>query len=225
MKFITALTLLILGSSALTPVSAAQFTRGPHDYLYVTGSIGEGDDARFAAALDDSVRTVSLTSSGGRLAEAMAIGRLVRAHKLDTEVPISCASSCALIWASGVKRTAVGRVAMHCPIAGELQCLPSARASMIAYLREMNAPSVMVQYQEAAGSTSALYVEPEKLAQMEPPPNEEPYDAPPRPRRYVRPPAYHGPAYPPPLAPGFIELPGGRIVPCALMWVGLPICI
>jgi hypothetical protein len=62
---------------------------------------------------------------------------------------------------------------------------------------------------------------------VEPPPVEE-YEPVPPPRRRPPPPVYGPPPYPfgpPPVAPGFIELPGGRIVPCALMIIGLPFCI
>src|SRR5205807_9655149 len=45
----------------------------------------------------------------------------------------------------------------------------------------------------------------------------------PPPRRY--PPAAPYPSGPPPVAPGFIELPGARIAPCGLMTVGPPPCI
>src|SRR5262249_28583042 len=110
------LALALLTASALTPAVAAQFTRDGNGHLFVTGPIDQGDDERFAAVLDGDVTTVSLTSNGGRVLEAVAIGRLIRARGLNTEVPISCVSACALVWAGGVKRTAVGRVAMHCPI-------------------------------------------------------------------------------------------------------------
>jgi hypothetical protein len=104
-----------------------------------TGPIYAGDDKTFAAALDDDVTTLSLTSYGGSVNAAMNIGRLVRARKLNTEAPVFCVSSCALIWAAGSKRTATGRLVMHCPIAGEFRCLPAVRADMITYLKEMHA--------------------------------------------------------------------------------------
>jgi hypothetical protein len=189
------LAIALLAATALTPASAAQFTHGPDGYLYMTGSIDEGDGARFAAALDGDVKVVALTSTGGRVYEAMAIGRIVRERGLNTEVPVSCVSSCALVWAAGIKRTAAGRVAMHCPIQSQSQpqCMPAVRAEMIDFLREMRAPNAMIEYQQAAGSTSALDVEPEKLVAAD---YVEPDEPPPPPRRPR--PRYYGPPPPPP---------------------------
>jgi hypothetical protein len=215
----------LLTATALTPVSAAQFTHGPDGRLFMTGVVSEGDDARFAAALDDSVRTISLTSTGGRVYEAMAIGRIVRERGLNTEVPVSCVSSCALVWAAGIKRTAAGRVAMHCPIQSQSQpqCVPAVRAEMIGYLKEMRAPAAMIEYQEAAGSTSALFIESEKLVTADYVEPDEP--PPPPPPRHPRPRYYGPPPYPPPPPPGWLVTPSGQLMPCALTLVGLPICI
>src|SRR5262245_20822458 len=68
-----------------------------------------------------------------------------------------------------------------------------------------------VEYQQAAGSSSVLYVEPEKLLVADEGVIEEP---PPPPRRLPPPP-------PPP--PGWLYGPDGRLIPCALGLFG--ICI
>jgi len=130
----------------------------------LTGTIQPDDDAKFAAAMDDGVRLVVLGSTGGRVGEAMKIGRLIRRRHLDTAVPSSCMSACALIWAGGVRRSVDGRLAMHCPtFPGELQCYAPTRQVMVDYLKEMGAPTAVVELQEAAGSTSSLWVEPAQL--------------------------------------------------------------
>jgi len=241
MKLVVSLSALILGASsalpAAPPATAATIVRNG-DRIVLTGQITAFDDIKFRAALDDNVKTVILGSDGGYVAEAMEIGRIIRQRQLDTAVPSNCASACALIWAGGVKRTVDGRLAMHCPtFPGELQCYAPTRRMMIAYLREMGAPIAVVELQEAAGSTSPLWVEPAQLLTeaahpvadasdyATPPSNEEYAPPPPRPRRYVRPPPPYPPYGPPPVAPGFIELPGGRIAPCALMIIGLPVCL
>src|SRR5215831_12383257 len=159
-----ALLLAALLTATAAPAEAATITRNG-DRIILTGSIQEGDDAAFAAALDSSVRTVVLGSDGGRVSEAMAIGRLIRKRRLDTSVPSSCVSACALIWAGGVRRTVDGRLAMHCPtFPGELQCYAPTREAMISYLKEMGAPPAVIELQEAAGSTSELFVPAQLLA-------------------------------------------------------------
>jgi hypothetical protein len=112
---------------------------------------------------------------------------------------------------------------MHCPtFPGELQCYAPTRQAMIAYLREMGAPAAVIELQEAAGSTSPLWVEPAQLAEdrhltAQPaadandyvaPPEEELTEPPPPPRR-PRPREHYG--YPPP-PPGTIFIPAERRV-------------
>src|SRR6266566_4479181 len=105
---------VLLTATATTPALAATIVR-TGDRVILTGDIVEGDDTKFAAALDDDVRLVVLGSTGGHVSAAMKIGRLVRRRHLDTAVPSSCMSACSLIWASGVRRSVDGRLAMHCP--------------------------------------------------------------------------------------------------------------
>jgi len=204
---------------ATTSASAATIKR-VEDRLVLTGPIQAGDDVAFAAALDGDVKIVVLGSTGGRVSEAMAIGRAIRKRRLDTAVPSSCKSACALIWAGGVKRTVEGRLAMHCPtFPGQLQCYAPTRQVMVDYLKEMGAPKTVIELQEAAGSTSSLWVEPAQLlteaaqpiADEGPPPEE---DYPPPPPRRRPPPRYNGPApYAPP--PGWIVIPSEqRAMPC-----------
>src|SRR3989442_1259589 len=54
------------------------------------------------------IKTVVLNSPGGSVADAMAIGRLIRAKKFATEVEAAkyCASSCPLVFAGGIERRA-----------------------------------------------------------------------------------------------------------------------
>src|SRR6516162_11741453 len=82
---------LVAAIIAATPVPAATIIRNG-DRIVLTGTIGPGDDAAFAAAIDGNVKTVVLGSDGGRVSEAMTIGRLIRKRHLDTAVPSSCAS-------------------------------------------------------------------------------------------------------------------------------------
>jgi hypothetical protein len=85
---------------------------------------------------------------------------------------------------------------------------------MIAYLRQMNAPAGVVRMQEAV-NWMAMPVTTAQLAEAPEPPVV----------ADVEPPRRYAPRALPPVAPGFIELPGGRIAPCLLMVIGLPVCI
>jgi len=148
MKTLTSLTALF-GSSVLlaaTPATAATITRSG-DRLVLTGTIQLGDDTVFAAAVDDDVTTVVFGSGGGRVNEAMAIGRSIRRRHLETTIPANavCQSACALLWVAGRPRTVAGQLAVHCPITpGTWQCQADGRARMIAYLKEMDAPAGVV---------------------------------------------------------------------------------
>jgi hypothetical protein len=221
------------------------------DTIALSGSIEQGDDERFAAALDDSIKIVSLTSDGGRVYESMAIGRTIRRHGFATEVPrgYACYSACALIWSAGRPRRVAGQLIFHCARdLDEQSCSEPGRQAMVRYLREMGASERLVTLQQAAGVSVGIWAKPEDLIEPTPLPRERPmivadgrdYEEPqewrdeaPRhaPEEQLRypPPRRYAPAAPypygPPVAPGFIELPGGRVAPCALMIVGLPFCI
>jgi len=79
--------------------------------LEATGMITPGTAARFKAEIDkrgDYVKTVVLNSPGGSVQDALAMARLIREKRLGTLVENDgyCASSCPLIFAGGVMRTA-----------------------------------------------------------------------------------------------------------------------
>jgi hypothetical protein len=79
--------------------------------LMATGTITPGIAESFAAEVGrhgDYIKTVVLNSPGGSVADAMAIGRLIREKKFATEVEATkyCASSCPLVFAGGIERRA-----------------------------------------------------------------------------------------------------------------------
>jgi hypothetical protein len=79
--------------------------------LMATGTITPGISKAFATEIDkrgDYIKTVVLNSPGGSIADAMAMGRLIREKKLSTEVEAGkyCASSCPLVFAGGIERRA-----------------------------------------------------------------------------------------------------------------------
>lgn len=88
-----------------------RFSLGGGGVLQAEGAIDQGSADRLAKELEargEYVRTVSLNSPGGALQDAIAMAKLIREHKLNTEVADGalCASSCPLAFAGGVKRLA-----------------------------------------------------------------------------------------------------------------------
>ena len=79
--------------------------------LMATGTITPGISKAFATEIDkrgDYIKTVVLNSPGGSIADAIAMGRLIREKKFSTEVEAGkyCASSCPLLFAGGIERRA-----------------------------------------------------------------------------------------------------------------------
>jgi hypothetical protein len=79
--------------------------------LIATGTITPGISEAFANEVGkrgDYIKTVVLNSPGGSVADALAMGRLIREKKFATEVEAGkyCASSCPLVFAGGTERRA-----------------------------------------------------------------------------------------------------------------------
>lgn len=93
------------------------FELKPGGIMSAEGSIDVGASRRFAEEMEargEYVKTLTLNSPGGSLEDAMAMARLAREHGLATEVPDGalCASSCPLLFAGGVSRTAGEKAAI-----------------------------------------------------------------------------------------------------------------
>lgn len=83
----------------------------PDGVLRLEGTIAPGSAEAFAneiAQRGEYVEIISLNSPGGSVADALAIGRLIREKELTTSVAAGgfCASSCPLILAGGIGRLA-----------------------------------------------------------------------------------------------------------------------
>jgi hypothetical protein len=94
-----------------------RFELGAGGVLSAEGSIEPGTAIRFAVEIEargEYVKTVSLNSPGGALDDAMAMAKLVRERGLGTEVADGalCASSCPLLLAGGMVRSAGRRAAV-----------------------------------------------------------------------------------------------------------------
>lgn len=88
--------------------------------LTVTGTIMPGSAVAFAEKVEayaEYVKTVTLDSPGGSVADALAMGRLIREKGFATSVASGslCASSCPLVFAGGEERLATPRsaIAVH----------------------------------------------------------------------------------------------------------------
>lgn len=91
---------------------------GQQPFLYIEGDIAVGDADRLMQELAKYRvwRGVGLTSSGGSVAEAMKIGRVLRDADLYlTITKDGCFSSCVLIVAGANKRGFIGPVGVHRP--------------------------------------------------------------------------------------------------------------
>jgi hypothetical protein len=122
--------------------------------LVANGTITPGIFQSFAAEIGkrgDYIRTIVLNSPGGSVADAIAMGRLIREKKFSTEVEAGkyCASSCPLVFAGGIERKAGDKAAIGVhqvaalrtstggAIRDEMSVAQNISASCQRYLREM----------------------------------------------------------------------------------------
>ena len=100
----------VLASAA--PCGAAEIRPVPSPsggaVVALDGIIEAGDDAKLSAALATTPRprSVRLSSLGGNVQAALALGEAVRREGLETDVPARgvCASACGLVWLAGAPR-------------------------------------------------------------------------------------------------------------------------
>ena len=130
--------------------------------LEIKGEITQGDDERFSQKIKELLTTIRkkscvgdqfktrLTSEGGDVSAALALGRVIRKVDAKVIVPIGseCLSSCVFVLLAGVDRQSYGKVGVHRPYFGHLSELADAEAVRKArdhflsgikvYLDEMN---------------------------------------------------------------------------------------
>lgn len=74
-------------------------------FIFLRGELVQGDALEFEKKIHGIKRAlVVLSSPGGSVTEGLAIGAAVRTQGLATMVADECASACAFIWLSGVRR-------------------------------------------------------------------------------------------------------------------------
>ena len=113
-----ALTEGVPAAPPVQPASPKEVLRQPVKFelvsggvLLAEGTIEPGAAERFAQEIEargEYVKTVALNSPGGSVDDAIAMSKLIREKKLDTKVASKalCASSCPIVFAGGVGRTA-----------------------------------------------------------------------------------------------------------------------
>ncbi|MCF3642811.1 ATP-dependent Clp protease proteolytic subunit [Rhizobium sp. TRM95111] len=112
------------------------FSLRPGGVLLARGTMDIGASGRFAAEIADRgeyVKTVALDSPGGSVEDALAIAALVREKAYATRVPAGhlCASSCPIVLAGGVGRSAEeGAVVGVHQVFGAGAARPSAEQAM-----------------------------------------------------------------------------------------------
>jgi hypothetical protein len=89
----------------------ASFTLEKNGILKMQGTIEPGSADIFTKEIDrigEYIKQIELDSPGGSVEDALRIGQLVRERKFQTRVAQGrlCASSCPLVFAGGVRRTA-----------------------------------------------------------------------------------------------------------------------
>ena len=159
--------------------SAVEVETGVHAFLKmpavrvkITGEISAKDVAPVRKALENVNRgdlnkgdqttyaTVLLDSSGGDVASALEIGRMVRTARAHTEVRGKCVSACIFILAAGVFKNAnTDTVGIHRPTFAALdknlayaevrKRLKKLDEGMLAFLVEMDIPSSLLDAMKA----------------------------------------------------------------------------
>lgn len=114
--------------------------------IRIEGPIVRGDEQRFAAvASARRASIVYLSSPGGDVDAAIAVGRMVRKFGLDTFVGragVGCWSACPLIWLSG--RHAI--VQRNSYLGFHAANVPEGTATMAQYLRELGLTEQQIGY-------------------------------------------------------------------------------
>lgn len=155
------------------PLSIALTSGG---ILKLVGTIEPGAADRFKAEIDargEYIKTVTLNSPGGVVEEAIRIGELLRARGYDTLVEggAICASSCPLVFASGVGRTAAPNAAigvhqMYAAVSSNERPLDALRSAGEAMSDAQSMTAVISRHLAAMGVDPAAW-----LNALDTPPN------------------------------------------------------
>jgi hypothetical protein len=158
---------IAVGRDRLPPIEA-RVTTG-NSVLLLHGSFGSGSADRVRHLLDEAaaVRTVALSSTGGRLREASEIAELVRKRGLDTYVDTRCESACTFVFLAGKDRAATpnARIGFHRPsFAGIAPTgLDPATEQMLRTYRDAGIPAEFLDRVAATDPANMWYPSPREL--------------------------------------------------------------
>lgn len=86
-------------------------------YMVFEGGISEGAAEKLEETLDDNpdIDVLLLSSNGGLPVESVAMGKVIRDHKLTTWIPFNkkCMSACALAFVAGIEYKISGVLGFH----------------------------------------------------------------------------------------------------------------
>lgn len=145
--------ILLVGECAAANINQREINFGDTSecWIFIRGTIGEGDAIKFLGAMNgkQSPVTVWLESPGGSASEGLAIARVINTLKLNTYVHSNgrCDSICSIMLLSGKRKMAandahIGVHAAHDPKTKKLDYYINA---MIAwYLGNMDYPEELV---------------------------------------------------------------------------------
>ncbi len=159
--------LIALGKDPLPQLEARVTTN--ETVLLLHGPFGTGSADRVRQLLDGApkIRTVALSSPGGRLREASAIAALVRERKLDTYVDTRCESACTFVFLAGEERAATpnARIGFHRPSFAGVSALglDSATEDMLATYRDAGVPADFLERVAATDARDMWYPSPKQL--------------------------------------------------------------
>lgn len=170
------------GAPAMRPMPDALEFSAAEGAIRIAGQIAPGDADRFLSWLEQNrpaETLVSLDSSGGSVADALAIGRTIRSAGYGTEVADGavCMSACPYILAGGVERRVAdgGVVGVHQHDFGENTILPAfmairdlqrGQAGVMDYLTEMDVDLRLMSYSLRTPPEEINILTPEVMADL-----------------------------------------------------------
>jgi hypothetical protein len=105
---LAAYTFVALGLAQSVPAAAAMLRFDPDtEEIAVVGEIEKGDARKLDALMQQHRSTITVTSSGGDVDEALAMGRVLRRREAVITAEGECFSACVFLYAGAVQR--IGR--------------------------------------------------------------------------------------------------------------------
>jgi hypothetical protein len=170
--------LVYIARSPYSVVFQIAFGRDPHGHtkiqvspdgqtMFVSGNLGEGFAAELKRTLQHSVnvRTLKLSSHGGRMYEAIAAANAIRARKLATRVEDHCDSGCTLLFLAGRDRSVGVKASLgfHQPVLGELDGTDTDTEILLRAMKGSGIPERFLERIRTLSKHEAWYPSPDEL--------------------------------------------------------------